>query len=125
VHAVLDLRTPAVILSLLGSLDLDDPQIRAARDRAAGLAQELIGAAHEAGVIRKDVTFGDVGLMLVRLARPLPGGIPPEAQHALAHRHADLFLAGLRTEPAPPPLGGPALDFVDLQRIGGDAESSA
>jgi len=70
VHAVLELRTSAVI-PLLDSLDLDEPQIRAPGDRSAGLA----------------------------------------------HRHADLFLAGLRTEPIPTPLGGPALELADLHQI--------
>jgi AcrR family transcriptional regulator len=121
-HAVLDLRTSAVIPTLLDALDLDDPELHAARQRSAGLAQQLIDAAHDAGVLRKDVTFGDVGLMLVRLARPLPGPIPPETQDALAHRHADLFLAGLRTDPAATPLDGPALELADLQRMGEDPQ---
>jgi AcrR family transcriptional regulator len=122
IHAVLDLRTPAVISTLLGSIDLEEPQILAARDRSSGLAQQLIDAAHDAGALRKDVTFGDIGLMLVRLSRPLPGAIPPATQDALAHRHADLFLAGLRAEPSRASLAGPALELIELQRISGDSE---
>lgn len=120
-HSVLDLRTSAVIPTLLDVLDLDEPRIRVARDRSAAQAQRLIDAAHDAGVLRKDVTFGDVGLMLVRLSRPLPGAIPPSTQAALAHRHADLFLDGLRTAAAPTTLGSPALELADLQRISDDA----
>jgi AcrR family transcriptional regulator len=122
IHAVLDLRTPAVISTLLGSIDLEEPQILAARDRSSGLAQQLIDAAHDAGALRKDVTFGDIGLMLVRLSRPLPGAIPPATQDALAHRHADLFLAGLRAEPSRASLDGPALELIELQRISDDSE---
>ncbi len=118
-HAVLDLRTPAVISALLGSVDLEEPQIRAARDRSTRLAQQLIDMAHDAGALRKDVTFGDIGLMLVRLSRPLPGTIPAEIQDELAHRHADLFLAGLHAAPASP-LGGPALELAELKRAGDD-----
>jgi AcrR family transcriptional regulator len=118
-HAVLDLRSPAVISTLLGSVDLEEPQIRAARDRSTGFAQQLIDMAHDAGALRKDVTFGDIGLILVRLSRPLPGSIPAETQYELAHRHADLFLAGLRTAPVSP-LGGPALELADLKRAGDD-----
>lgn len=120
-HSVLDLRTSAVIPTLLDAIDLDEPQIRAARDRSAGVAQQLIDAAHGAGALRKDVTFGDIGLILVRLSRPLPGPIPPATQDALAHRHADLFLAGLRAQPIPPALAGPALELRDLHRIRDDA----
>jgi AcrR family transcriptional regulator len=117
VHAVLDLRTSAVIPTLLDRLDLDEPQLNQARTTSAQLVDELLDAAHRTGALRKDVTFGDLSLLLVRLSRPLPGPIPAETQHALAHRHANLFLAGLRADPAEPPLGGPALDLTALQRV--------
>jgi hypothetical protein len=100
---------------LLGVLDLDEPELADARERSARISEELVDAAHRAGVLRKDVVFGDVGLMLVRLSRPLPGPIPESTQAALAHRHADLFLAGLRVDPSAEPLGGPALQRVDLE----------
>ena len=125
VHAVLELRTSAVIPTLLDDLDLDEPQLRSARERSAGLADRLLGAARDAGRLRKDATFGDVGLMLVRLSRPLPGSIPPELQASLAHRHADVFLAGLRAERAPGPLDGPALELDDLQHLRPGADDAA
>lgn len=117
VHAVLDLRTSAVIPALLDRLDLTEPQIDAARRRAARLVDELLTAAHRAGVLRKDVTFGDIGLMLVRLSRPLPGPIPSETQAALAHRHAEVYLRGLQAAPSADPLPGPGLELADLQRL--------
>jgi AcrR family transcriptional regulator len=117
VHAVLDLRTSAVIATLLDVLDLDEPEIKAARDASARLAEDLVTAARDSGALRKDATFGDVGIMLTRLSRPLPGTIPLEVQSGLAHRHADVFLAGLRADPSGPPPGGPALDRADLQRL--------
>ncbi|HEX6470441.1 MAG TPA: helix-turn-helix domain-containing protein [Streptosporangiaceae bacterium] len=115
-HSVLDLRTSAVIPTLLDALDLHEPRLAAARTTSARLVEELLEAAHRTGRLRKDVTFGDIGLLLVRLSRPLPGAFPPDVQHALAHRHADLFLAGLRADAAERPLSGPALDLTDLQR---------
>jgi AcrR family transcriptional regulator len=118
VHAVLDLRTSVVIPTLLDALDLDQPQIKAARDKSSRLADQLVDAAHATGALRKDVTFGDIGLILVRLSRPLPGQIPVEIQNPLAHRHADLFLAGLRTVPSAAQVSGPALELVDLQKLG-------
>jgi AcrR family transcriptional regulator len=117
VHAVIDLRTSAVIPTLLGSLDLKEKELAAAREGSARLAQQLVDAAHDAGVLRKDVVFGDVGLMLVRLSRPLPGGMPEAIQLELAHRHAELFLAGLRADPSAEPLAGPALERSDLHRL--------
>jgi AcrR family transcriptional regulator len=117
VHAVLELRTSAVIATLLDVLDLDEPEIKAAREASARLAEGLVTAARDSGALRKDATFGDVGIMLTRLSRPLPGSIPLDVQTALAHRHADVFLAGLRADPSSPPLGGPALDLADLQRL--------
>jgi AcrR family transcriptional regulator len=118
VHAVLDLRTSAVIPTLLGSLDLDEPELGAARERSARLAEQLLDAAHRAGTLRKDVAFADIGVMLVRLSRPLPGPIPAGTQAALAHRHADIFLAGLRAAGSTEPLEGPALERADLHRFG-------
>jgi AcrR family transcriptional regulator len=116
-HAVIDLRTSAVIPTLLDSVDLERPDLKAARERSARPAEQLLDAAHRSGALRKDVTFGDVGLMLVRLSRPLPGTIPEPTQLELAHRHADLFLSGLRADPSAPPLDGPALERADLHRI--------
>jgi AcrR family transcriptional regulator len=117
VHTVLDLRTSVVIPTLLSALDLDEPQIKAARATSAQLVEELLDAAHNTGRLRKDVTFGDIGLLLARLSRPLPGPIPAETQTALAHRHAKLFLAGLRADPSEHPLDGPALHLADLQQL--------
>jgi hypothetical protein len=44
------------------------------------------------------VSFGDIGTLLVRLSRPLPGPIDAELDNRLAHRHLDLVLAGLRAD---------------------------
>jgi hypothetical protein len=38
-------------------------------------------------------------------------------QAGLAHRHADVFLAGLRAQQPGTALGGPALDLEDLQEF--------
>jgi hypothetical protein len=37
--------------------------------------------------LRPEVASGDIGMLLVRLTRPLPGPIPPEVNRRLAHRH--------------------------------------
>jgi hypothetical protein len=45
------------------------------------------------------VGFADIGTLLVRLSRPLPGPVPTEVNDDLAHRHLELVLAGLRSGP--------------------------
>jgi AcrR family transcriptional regulator len=117
VHALLDLRTSAVISALLDRLDLAEPALDAARRRSSRLFDRLLDAARAAGAVRKDVTFGDVSLILVRLSQPLPGPIPAETQGLLAHRHADLLLRGLRAVPSDEPLPGPGLELADLRRL--------
>ena len=117
VHAVLDLRTAAVIPALLERVDLDEPALAAARDRSARLTEEVFASALRAGALRPDATFADIGLMIVRLSQPLPGRFPADTQRALAHRHADLVLAGVRAAPPAEPLRGPALQLSDLRAL--------
>jgi AcrR family transcriptional regulator len=114
-HRAIEVRTAAVIPALLGQIPFDDEEI--ARARQAGLAavQTLVDAAHRAGALRPDVTSGDIGMLTVRLARPLPGGFPPEVDGRLSHRHLSLVIDGLRPTVQPgAALGGPALTLTDL-----------
>jgi AcrR family transcriptional regulator len=120
-HRALDLRISAVMPALLGHIPPDDEEIGSIRTSSWGLFQELVDRAHAAGTLRPDVTFADVGLLLVRLARPLPGPIPRDLDNRLAHRHLELLLDGLRTDRAEPadPLPEPALTLADLLAAGG------
>jgi len=95
-HAALDIKVAAVIPALMDQVDLEDPEIRSARDQASAPAVQIVDAAHAEGSLRPEVTFGDVGLMIVRLANPLPGSFPADLGRRLAHRHLELLLAGLR-----------------------------
>jgi AcrR family transcriptional regulator len=118
-HRVLDLRVSAVMPALLDHMPPDE-EIASIRTRSWGLFQELIGRAHATGTLRPDVTFADIGMLLVRLARPLPGPIPRDLDNRLAHRHLELLLDGLRTDRADPasPLPEPALTLADLLAAG-------
>lgn len=118
-HGALDLRVSAAIPALLDQVALDDPEIRSLRQGSSELFQRLIDRAQEADALRPDVAFGDVALLLVRLARPLPGSIPHALEDRLAHRHLDIFLDGLRTarDHRPIPLPGPALALEDLRSL--------
>jgi AcrR family transcriptional regulator len=98
-HAVLDLRVSAVVPLVLDRLDLDDAELAPAREASAGAVERLIQTAHDDGSLPRQVTFADIGTLLVRLSRPLPGPVPIAVNDDLAHRHLDLVLAGLRSDP--------------------------
>jgi AcrR family transcriptional regulator len=117
-HRVIDARTAAVIPALLGAVPLDDEQLRQARETGPGAVQALVDAAQQAGALRPDVTAADIGLLIVRLSRPLPGGLAPGIDSGLSHRHLDLVLDGLRaTARQPAQLSGPALTMSELRRL--------
>ena len=116
-HRALDLHVSAVIPALLDRVSLEDEEMRRLRAWTSAPMQEMIDRAQAEGTLRPDVTFGDVGLLLVRLARPLPGPFPRPLGDALAHRHLALLLDALRAggHAAADPLPGPALSLADLQ----------
>lgn len=119
-HRALDLRVSAVMPALLDCMPPDEEAIASIRARSWGLFQQLTDRAHAAGTLRPDATFADIGLLLQRLARPLPGPIPRDLDNRLAHRHLDLLLDGLRADAAVPAerLPGPALSLAELLAAG-------
>jgi AcrR family transcriptional regulator len=112
-HRVLDLRAAAVLPVLVDRLPADDA-LRCANERSGTAVEALVEAARAEGTLRTDAAFGDFGLLLVRLSRPLPGPAR-ELGDALAHRHLQLALDGLRVGPHAEPLPGPALSLADLR----------
>jgi AcrR family transcriptional regulator len=117
-HRTIDVRTAAVIPALLAEVPFDDQEIRRARESGSASLEALIDAAHRAGTLRPDVTSGDIGTLVVRLSRPLPGGFSPETNRSLSHRHLDLLIDGLRsTARQPAHLSGPALTLADLRQF--------
>jgi AcrR family transcriptional regulator len=114
-RAALELRVSAVIPQVLDVLDLDEPELAAAREASARATEALVEAAHVSGDLPKDVTFADVGMMLVRIARPLPGPMDGELKHELARRHLELFIRGLRAGDGE--LEGPELSRRDLAEL--------
>jgi AcrR family transcriptional regulator len=111
-HAVLDLRTSAVMPELLDQLAEDDPQRLEISSAINSIIEELINDARHQGLIRDELRFADIGLLLVRLSRPLIG-LKDELQLPYAHRHLDLVLAGMR--PGEPPLSGPRFTLRELR----------
>lgn len=121
-RSALDLRVSAVVPQVLDVLDLDETELGAARERSATAVEALVAAAHESGELPRDVTFADIGMMLVRIARPLPGPMPADLKHELARRHLDLFIRGLRGGDGT--LAGPELSHGDLATMVSSSSSS-
>lgn len=111
-HAVLDLRTSAVMPELLRQLAEDDPERLKISAAIIEAVQQMINEARREGLIREELTYADVALLLVRLSRPLVG-LSAALQLPYAHRHLDLVLAGMRQ--AEPPLSGPQLTLQELR----------
>jgi AcrR family transcriptional regulator len=111
-HRALDLRIAAVMPALVGRIEADEDVV-AARQRSTRRINRIIDAAHAAKLLRPDAAPGDIGLLIVRLSRPLPGPFPAAVNQELAHRHLDLLLDGLRSTRATA-LPGPAMTFDDL-----------
>jgi AcrR family transcriptional regulator len=127
-HAALDLRVAAVIPALLDRVPLHrDPELRKLSDASAEQVQALIDSALADATLRADVTFGDIGLLIVRFSRPLPGAFGRALDASLAHRHLDVVIEGLRTRRGHSPglLSGPALSLGDLRNFGADHAVSA
>jgi AcrR family transcriptional regulator len=116
-HGAIDARTAAVIPALLGVIDFDDEEIAQAREDGGATLNALVDAARDAGALRADVTAGDIGMLIVRMTRPLPGPIPAEMNSSLGHRHLALLIDGLRPAAREPVLPGPGLTFTDLRGL--------
>ena len=118
-HRVLDIGIGAVFPVLLDEIPFEDEEIAAVRDDGVAVFQGLVTTAQRDGDLRPDITHADVGMLLVRMSRPLPGPMSRALAGEVAHRHLDLFIDGLRASAArPQDLGGPALTFGDLRSMG-------
>lgn len=120
-HRALDIRTGAVIPALLDAISLEDEEMKQARSAGSEPFHDMVEAAHQAGTLRSDVTVGDIGLLIVRLSRPLPGPIDPDVNSSLGHRHLDLIVNGLRAESGSAQVSGPALTLGDLRQMSATA----
>lgn len=124
-HRVIAVRTAAVIPALLGEISLDDEEIKRAREAVSVPFEALVEAAHRAGTLRPDVTSADIGMLTVRMSRPLAGGFSRETNASLSHRHLDLLVDGLRAAAQPRgPVSGPAMTLDDLRQLPSRAQVS-
>jgi len=119
-HRALDLRIGAVMpLLVTGSPLTTDDEYRRLREESAIAVQVMVERAQEAGLLRLEVAAGDIGMLIIRLNRPLPKPFPRELGDRLAHRHLDLLFNGLRPVPdaSSNTLSGPALSIEDLRSM--------
>lgn len=103
-----------VMPAIAATLPPDDAELAKLRARSVTAINTLLSRATEAEAIRADITFGDISLLIIRLARPLPPGGDREVQARVAARHLAIVLAGLRPEPNTP-LPGSGLDLAELR----------
>jgi AcrR family transcriptional regulator len=117
-HRALDTRIAAVIPALLDEISLADEETLRTRQDGIQIITDLIDAAHGAGELRPDVTVGDIGMLIVRASRPLPGTLPREVNDELGHRHLDVIIDGLRAAAdRRGKLTGPGLSGEDLRQM--------
>jgi len=116
-HRALDLRIAAVMPVLSGELTIEyDEDFRRAREDLGSLFETMVHTAQRDGLLRSDIGAGDIGLMVIRLARPLPLPVDRVADGSLAHRQLDVLLDGLRSGSRVPPAD-PGLTLDDVRRI--------
>ena len=113
----LRIRVAWVMPAIAAALGPADAELAALRGRGIAAVTTLIENAQRDRAIRADLTFGDISLLLIRLARPLPPGHDRAVQDAAAHRHLAIVLAGLR--PGGGPLPGTGLTLAGLRRSEG------
>ncbi|WP_248580497.1 TetR/AcrR family transcriptional regulator [Nocardioides sp. InS609-2] len=113
-RGALELRVSALIPMVLDRLDPADAELTAAREAGAAVLETIIDTAHQDGTLPHDIDFGDIGPMLVRLSRPLPGTLPTEVDLRLARRQLDLLLLGIQ-HASDDTLGAPGLTRKELR----------
>jgi len=80
-----------IIHPLLETRDWPDLLARAGR-----LMKSIVSRATQDGTLRSDLSDRDIIFALIRFARPLAVGLPSSEERALAHRHLDFYIDGLR-----------------------------
>jgi len=114
----LKIRVAWVMPAIAAVIPVGGGELADATRRSMTAVARLIDNAQRDGAIRSDVTFGDLSLLLIRLATPLPPGHDRDAQDAVAARHLAIVLAGLRS--ADQPLPGTGLELKDLRSTAAD-----
>jgi AcrR family transcriptional regulator len=91
-------RIGAVLPLLSDESVMENPGVTEACERLSYRVQAMIAAAQHAGTLRADVSGTDIGLLLVRVCAPLPSPVSREVDPAVAERHLQIVLDGLRAK---------------------------
>jgi AcrR family transcriptional regulator len=119
-HRALDLHVGVLMPSLVGGQQSTrNEEFLRAREAGANSIRTIVDRAKADGSIRPDVTAADIGLLIIRLNRPLLSPFPRDLADCLSHRHMELVIDGLRlnrnTEART--LPGPAMTFEELREL--------
>jgi AcrR family transcriptional regulator len=114
VHGAADERIGALCPMLSDDDELIAAELAEKRIRLHRALEDIMDKARGAGLLRPDVTPGDILIVLPRLTRPLPGTACRNLDR-FVDRHLQLFLDGMRA-PGHSALPGTAATFQDLQR---------
>lgn len=78
---------------------LDRPDWTTQRTRATALLDAILQRGRQDALIRDDVEITDVVFAVIRFSRPVDIGLTRADERALAHRHLDIYIDGLRAWP--------------------------
>ena len=110
---VVDIGAASLTRRLAGTFT-PTPELYAAAARAGELNVEIVRRAHDAGVLRQDVTVNDLGLIFEQLASISIGAA--DRDRKLRQRYLALLLDAMRTPPGHEPLPVPPPTDRELQR---------
>jgi AcrR family transcriptional regulator len=82
-------------LNLLHPL-VDAPDWSAQRERVAPLLLAILQRGRDDGSLREDVQVVDIVFAVIRHSRPVHLRLPRSEERAIAHRHLDQYLDGIR-----------------------------
>jgi AcrR family transcriptional regulator len=112
-RGVVDLGAASLTRQLAGTFT-PTPELFAAAARAGELNVEIVRRAHDAGVLRPDVTVNDLGMIFEQLASIGIGSA--DRNRKLRQRYLALLLDAMRTPPTHEPLPAPPPTDRELQR---------
>ncbi|WP_435283492.1 TetR/AcrR family transcriptional regulator [Streptomyces koelreuteriae] len=104
-------RRDELVLPLIGGPITDGDQLIGLQREIADTLERLLAAARSADAVRADVTAVDLIMAGALVCRPLPY-LPGQQSTALARRHVQVFLDGLRPAPSRPLPSGPSHEDI-------------
>lgn len=113
VHGAAEERMGALCPVLFEGYELIAAELAEKRVRVERAMEDIVHRARSSGLLRADVSAGDILLALPHITRPLPGTAGLNLDR-FVDRHLQIFLDGLRA-PGRSTLPGTAATYEDLQ----------